>query len=451
MPISIFTTAYKNSQRLEKKCSIEFKTDPEAEHSLVNIHPEIRYQTFQGFGGMFTEAGGYCLKQVGEPVAEKIIEDLFGENGLQYSCGRVHLGSCDASLSNYSHVDDPHDTEMTGFSLERDRKYLIPMIKKAQAVSKRPLSLMVSPWSPPAFMKTNGERNHGGKLKPEYREFWARYICRFIKEYREAGIEFSMLTLQNEANATQTWDSCIYSAEEEREYLRNYLAPELKKQGLGHIQILIWDHNKERALERALETIKDNEMKEIVSGVAVHWYSGDHFEALDMLRKVYPDKRLVFSEGGLEWWRFEPDDHLGRAEMHAHDIIGDLNGGIDCFLQWSMIFDHNGGPNHVQNLCQTSILCNTEDGTYTKTLPYYYIAHFSRYIHPGAVRIGFSRFTDRLEVTAFMNPDKEIAVVVLNRQNEDIPYVLRNGSHTCSLTAAGHSISTITYPSIAAI
>lgn len=445
MSIKILTTTFKDNQKIENESSMEFIMNPDAEHSLVNVYSQVQYQTFQGFGGMFTEAGGYCLKQVGEATAEKIMEDLFGQDGLQYSCGRVHLGSCDASLSNYSQLEDPEDLEMTGFSLERDHQYLIPMIKKAQAISGRPLSLMVSPWSPPAFMKTNGERNHGGKLKPEYREFWAKYICRFIKEYQKLGIEFSMLTLQNEASATQTWDSCIYSAEEEREYLRNYLIPELKKQGLGHIQILIWDHNKEKALDRALETINDDEMKELISGVAVHWYSGDHFEALDMLRKIYPDKRVVFSEGGLEWWRFEENDHLGRAEMHAHDILGDLNNGTDCFLQWSMIFDHKGGPNHVQNLCQTSIMCNTDNGTYVKTLPYYYIAHFSRFIHPGAVRIGFSRYTDKLEVTAFMNPDKKIAVVVLNRQDEDISYVLKDGNRICELTAPKHSISTVTY------
>lgn len=451
MSIHILTTTFRNGQKAEEKQSAEFITEPEAENLLVNIHPQIRYQTFQGFGGMFTESGGYCLQQVGEETAGKIMEDLFGEDGLQYSCGRVHLGSCDASLGNYSQMDDPQDPDMKSFSLERDKQYLIPMIKRAQAISKRPLSLMVSPWSPPAFMKTNGERNHGGKLKPEYREFWAKYICRFIKEYQKLGIEFSMLTLQNESNATQTWDSCLYSAEEEREYLRNYLVPELKRQGLGHIQILIWDHNKDQALERALETINDAQMREFIAGVAVHWYSGDHFEVLNMIHKIYPDKRLVFSEGGLEWWRFEPDDHIGRAEMHAHDIIGDLNNGVDCFLQWSMLFDHKGGPNHVQNLCQTSIMCNTENGTYVKTLPYYYIAHFSRYIRPGAVRIGFSRFTDKLEVTAFMNTDKEISVVVLNRQNEDIPYLLKNGKRTCKLTAAKHSISTITYPSTPAV
>lgn len=442
--MEIFTTTYENRQLKETTETLSLLPDENAENQLITLYPQVLYQKFHGFGGMFTEAGGYCLKNVTEETAHNIMEDLFGKNGLSYTCGRVHLGSCDASLSNYSQMDDPDDLEMKSFSLDRDHQYLIPMIKMAQEISGQPLNLMISPWSPPAFMKTNGERNHGGKLKPEYREFWARYICRFLKEYEKLGIRFSMITLQNEASATQTWDSCLYTAEEEKDYLKDYLIPRLKAEGLDYLDIFIWDHNKEKALERALVAYSDTEVKDNICGVAVHWYSGDHFEQLEMLKKEFPDKRIVFSEGGLEEWRFSKDDHLGRAEFHAHDIIGDLNNGIDCFLQWSMIFDHTGGPNHVQNLCETSVMVNTETGEYTKTLPYYYIGHFSRYIKPGAVRIGFSRYTDKLEATAFKNPDGTLAVVILNRRDEDIPYYLRLENETCRITAAAHSISTIT-------
>lgn len=442
--MEIFTTTYENNHLKEITESLSLMSVENAENQLITLYPHILYQKFYGFGGMFTESGGYCLKSIPDKTAYSIMEDLFGENGLSYTCGRVHLGSCDASLSNYSQMEDPDDLEMKSFSLERDHQYLIPMIKMAQEICPQPLNLMISPWSPPAFMKTNGERNHGGKLKPEYREFWARYICRFLKEYEKIGIRFSMITLQNEASATQIWDSCLYTAEEEKDYLKNYLIPQLKAEGLDYLDIFIWDHNKEKALERALIAYGDAGVKEDICGVAVHWYSGDHFEQLEMLKKEFPNKRIVFSEGGLEEWRFPKEDHLGRAEFHAHDIIGDLNNGIDCFLQWSMIFDQTGGPNHVQNLCETSIMVNTETGEYVKTLPYYYIGHFSRYIKPGAVRIGFSRYTDQLEVTAFKNPAGSLAVIVLNRREKAVPYYLRLENKVCQITAAAHSISTIT-------
>lgn len=441
--MKIITTTYENRVIKTSEAHASMVPDEAAENQLITLYPQVRYQTFHGFGGMFTEAGGYCLKQVSADTARKIMQDLFGKDGLEYTCGRVHLGSCDASLSNYSQMEDASDLDMKSFSLERDQKYLIPMIKMAQEICETPLNLMISPWSPPAFMKTNGERNHGGKLKPEYRAFWAKYICRFLKEYEKQGIRFSMMTLQNEAGATQTWDSCLYSAAEERDYLKEYLIPELKAEGFDYLDIFIWDHNKERALERAKQTYCDPQVKEDIAGVAVHWYSGDHFEQLEMLKKEFPDKRIVFSEGGLEEWRFTNDDHLGRAQFHAHDIIGDLNGGIDCFLQWSMIFDHLGGPNHVQNLCQTSIMVNTETKTYERTLPYYYIAHFSKYIKPGATRIGFSRYTDKLEVTAFQNPDGSLSTVILNRRDEAVSFFLRLGDETCQLEAPAHSIITV--------
>lgn len=446
MPIEIHTTIYNNNQRSEKTEHAEFVTDRDVEYPVINLHPQVKYQTFQGFGGMFTEAAAYTLSQVGEAVYDRVIQDFFGEDGLRYTCGRVHLDSCDACLSNYSAMDDPADENLDSFSIKRDEKYLIPMIKKAQKVCSRPLALMVSPWSPPPFMKTNGERNRGGFLRPGYRELWAKYICRFIKEYQKHGIGFSMLSLQNEPKAVQKWDSCVYTAAEEREFIRSHLAPELKRHGLGDIQLLIWDHNKERALERALETINDREMDGLISGIAVHWYSGDHFEQLDMIGKLYPGKRILFTEGCVEYSKFGRDDHLAHARMYAHDIIGDLNSGVDCFIHWSLVFDENGGPNHVNNLCEAIVMCDTRNNTYQKTLPYYYISHFSRFIRPGAVRIGFSRFADKLEVTAFLNESGEKVAVVLNKTGEDIPYVLREGDCVCKRISPGDSIATLIIP-----
>lgn len=211
------------------------------------------------------------------------------------------------------------------------------------------------------------------------------------------------------------------------------------------MEILIWDHNKERALDRAMEIINDQEMQEIISGVAVHWYSGDHFEQLSMIKKLFPEKHLVFTEGCVEYSRFSHDDPLAHARMYAHDIIGDLNHGVDCFMHWSMIFDQKGGPNHVNNLCEAIIMCDTEKKEYTKTLPYYYIAHFSRYIQPGAVRIGFSRFDDSLEVTAFQNPNGERVLVLLNRSGKEIPFILREGNEIAELKMLPDSIATVCY------
>ena len=446
MKANVFVTRYIQGKAIQTQSTASFAMDAETENRIVNIHPDVRYQALHGFGGTFTEATGYCLNQAGEALADEIIKAYFGKDGLCYTQGRVHLDSCDASLSNYSAMEDPKDTELHSFSLKRDKEYLIPWIKRAQAEAGRPLSLMVSPWSPPPFMKTNGEKNNGGKLKPEYRALWAKYMCRFILEYRKQGIDFAMLSLQNEPKAVQIWDSCIWTAEEEREFLREYLLPEMRKQGLSDMEVLIWDHNKERALERTQTILCDDEMRQAVAGTAVHWYSGTHFEQLAMLRQLYPEKRIVFNEGCVEYRIFDKGNYLRSARMYAREIIGNLNGGADAFIHWSLVFNPEGGPNHVSNFCEGVVFCDAKNQKITYTLPYYYIGHFSRYIQPGAVRIGFSRFTEDLDVTAFQNPNGERVVVLLNKTDEDMEIVLREtDAHCCPLIIPGDSIVTVVY------
>ena len=445
MKLRMHTTTWDGKARAYSEVQADFVRDEEVENEVVNLYPEVRYQAFRGFGGTFTEAACYCMKRSGEALMREVLEAYYGEDGLRYSQGRLHLDSADAGLGNYAAMNDPDDPELASFSLERDEQYVIPAVLAAQAIAAQPLELMISPWSPPPFMKTNGEKNNGGKLKPEYRALWAKYICKFIAEYQKRGIRFSMLSLQNEPKAVQTWDSCVYTAAEEREMLREHLAPELRRQGLDDVDILIWDHNKERALDRALEVMSDGEMRKIVAGVAVHWYSGDHFEALHMVRGLFPEKRLVFSEGCVEYSKFGQADELRSARMYAREIIGDLNAGVDAFIHWSLVFDPTGGPNHVNNLCEAVVFCDWENRKLTYTLPYFYIGHFSRFIRPGARRIGFSRYSDALDVTAFLNPDGERVAVVLNKTARAVAFVLREGVNTCRVVIPGDAIMTVAY------
>lgn len=436
------TTTLLDCQPVFTQKSYEFKTDNEGiEREIINLYPEMQFQKLEGFGGALTEAAGYVFSKMPADVQDKILEDYYGKDGLNYSVARVHIDSCDFSLGNYSAMNDKNDVELKSFSLERDEKYIIPLIKAANQKSKKPLSLMLTPWSPPPFMKSNGEKNHGGHLLPEFFSMWADYLCRYIKEYRSLGFNVDAISIQNEPKAAQTWDSCVYTAAEEREFIRNYFAPALVKNNMD-VKIYIWDHNKERAFDRALEIICDEEMDKLVSGIAVHWYSGDHFEALDLIKRKFPNKQVVFSEACVEYLVVKNQSQLVNANMYAHDIIGDLNGGMDTFLDWNIVLDETGGPNHVNNFCDAPIICDTEKGTYRKNLSFYYIGHFSKYIMPGAIRIGISRFTDKLETVAFKNPDKTITVVVLNRTETSIEYCLRLENTVCRLEAKAGSITT---------
>lgn len=411
--------------------------------NLVNIYPDVTYQTISGFGGAFTEASGYNVSKLSKNLMDEIVEAYFGETGIGYTLGRTHINSCDFALGNYAYVESPEDCELLTFNRERDQQYIVPFIQKAQAVSANGLTLMATPWSPPAFMKTNGEMNNGGQLKSDYRELWAMYIAKYIQDCQKQGISITMLTVQNEPEATQTWDSCRFNAEEEMVFVRDYLGPVLAREGLGDVKIYIWDHNKEILFERARAILEDKQAAEYVAGVAFHWYTGDHFEAVSLVNEKYPDKELVFTEGCVEYSRFMDSNEVGKAEMYAHDILGNLNHGMNGFMDWNLVLDEIGGPNHVGNYCAAPIMCNIKENTYEKRLSYYYIGHFSKYVLPGAKRIATTRYSDNIEATAFINPTGEKIVVLLNKRDADMKVVLREYGMGQEVIVGAHSIMTV--------
>lgn len=441
MKVKLITTTYESQTAFTRQKIQEFKLDCVVENKAVNLYPQISYQTFEGFGGAITEAAGYTFSRMSEASQKEIIGAYFGSGGNGYRFARMAIDSCDFSLGNYSAVTDPEDTELQSFTLRRDEQYILPLLRAAEHAAGEPISIMLSPWSPPAFMKSNGQKNGGGFLKPEYRGLWAQYLCRYIKEYQNRGFSVKMLSIQNEPNATQTWDSCRYDGEQEKEFLRDYLYPALQENGLGEIQVCIWDHNKERAFERACEVL-DSETDKMVQGVAFHWYSGDHFDTVRLIREKFPDKKLVFSEGCVEYSRFGADDQLKNAQMYAHDIIGNLNAGMNVSLDWNIILDETGGPNHVKNFCDAPVMCDTGKDTVEKKLSYTYIGQFSRYIQPGAKRIASSKYTDELEVTAFRNPDSSLTAVLLNRTGAALPVCLRLQGQAAQFVLPADSITT---------
>lgn len=439
--MKLITTSYKDEVKKREENLIDFSEDTGIEMQSINIYPTVEYQTFHGFGGALTEASGYTFSKMTKEKQDDILESYFGEGGIHYNLARTHIDSCDFSLGCYEAMSDPDDNEMKSFTLERDELYIIPLLKGAEVKLGKPLSIMLSPWSPPAFMKTNGSKKGGGKLKEEYREFWAEYICRYIKEYKAKGFQIDRITIQNEPKATQTWDSCVYAAEEEKVFLRDFLYPALIKNGLEDIKINIWDHNKERVFERAQEII-DSETDKMVSGIAFHWYSGDHFEAIGLVKDAYPDKEIIFTEGCVEYSRFGTAGQLEKAQMYAHDMIGNMNAGMTSFIDWNIILDEKGGPNHVNNYCDAPIMCNTITNEVHKNLSFDYIGHFSRYIKPGAKRIAFSKYTDKIEMTAMKNEDNSIILVLMNRSEGEVKAVLRMNDQIANIMIPSGSIAT---------
>ena len=421
------------------------ETKPQDDYiHVIKVYPELQEQTMEGFGGAFTEASTVCYDSLTEAAKQEFLEGCFGENGLKYNVGRLHMNSCDFALGNYAYVEEGDD-DLHTFDISHDRQQIIPLIKKAmQCHGEEELSLLVSPWSPPAYMKTNGEMNHGGKLKEECYGLWADYYVRFLEEVRKEGLNIRYLTIQNEPEAVQTWDSCIYTAEEEGIFAAKYLIPALKKAGLGDIQVFIWDHNKENMYDRAKGSFGVEGCREGVSGVAMHWYTGDHFDGIRAVKRAFPEKKVFFTEGCVEYSRFADSGEIQKAEMYAHDMLGNFKAGVEAFFDWNLLLSVEGGPNHVGNFCAAPIMCDGKGGM-EKRLSYYYIGHFSRYIRRGAKQVMNTCYTDTLETVAFVNPDGSRAVVILNRSDRDMPVYLCEEGQGTALWVGAHSIQTVVY------
>lgn len=411
------------------------------EMQQVCVHPSISYQQILGMGGALTEAAAYTYARMSAEKQQQLLALFFGD-GNHYNFCRLHIQSCDFALGNYAYVEDAKDTGLDSFSIERDRKYIIPFAKAALEKNSK-IQFLASPWSPPAFMKTNGEMNHGGKLKKEYYQMWADMVARYVSAYRDEGITIQQLTVQNEPAAVQTWDSCIFSGVEEAEFACRYLRPALDRAQHSDVKINVWDHNKEKILERAAESFSVEGARDVIDGIAFHWYTGEHFDALAEVHRQYPDKALIFTEGCVEYSRFEVENQIQNAEMYAHDIIGDFNAGMNGFIDWNLILDRQGGPNHVGNYCDAPVMCDVDADTIDVKLSYSYIGHFSRFIRPGARRILVSKYSPDIETTAFQNEDGGKVLVILNRSEKEVEFVVSvEGKRSGKMKIGKHSIMT---------
>ena len=413
------------------------------ERELLCVYEDALCQEVEGVGGAVTAATAAVFDALSAAEQEQLLTAYFHpQKGLAYNMCRTHVGSCDFSSGNYSHDDTPEDFELAHYRPDVDSAAAAIICRASQEA--KDLRLIASPWSPPGWMKSNGTMSNGGVLRKECYESWARYLARYVTEYRRAGVNLWALTVQNEPDAVQPWESCIFTGQDERQFAEGWLAPALKHAGAGDTKLLFWDYNKSGVVERAASVFEGRRPGSgagAFHGMAFHWYTGDHFEALDIVRERYPGLKLYATEACEE--TLARVDERTLAEHYAHDIIGDLNHGASAWLDWNILLDADGGPNHAGNYCYAPV--QLRDGRVEYGLPFHYIGHFSRFVRRGARRVGFSRYTDRFECTVLENPDGTCVVIALNRRDAPERFVLKCRHGKADFTIPARGIMTICY------
>lgn len=447
--VMVWTTADSSELRLSPTDTLSFeeKGQPFENEIVVFIDPAKTFQTYMGVGAALTDAAAETFYKMPKDKQAELLKAYFDkENGIGYNIARTNINSCDFSSDMYTYVQDG-DKELKTFTIEHDRKYKIPFIKEAMKAAGGSLYLYASPWSPPAWMKDNNDMLRGGKLKPEYYDSWALYYTKFIKEYEKEGLPVWGISIQNEPMATQRWESCIYTAEEERDFLKNHLGPTMHKEGLKDKKIIVWDHNRDLIYQRAQTYFDDPEAAKYAWGIGFHWYedwSGGvpMYENLRRVQEAYPDKNIFFTEGCAESFNAARYNAWVLGEEYGRSMINDFNNGMVGFTDWNILLDETGGPNHVQNFCFAPVHGDTRTGQLIYTNAYYYIGHFSKFIQPGAKRIIASPSRSHLLSTAFLNPDGSVTAIVMNQGSVTAPVYLWIGGKAVKVTVKSHSINT---------
>jgi glucosylceramidase len=443
-----FVTAKGTTLALTEMEPVKFEDLVQVDENMATLMLDAgkTFQTIEGFGGALTDASAETFYKLPVSIQQEILDAYFDkQKGIGYSLCRTHINSCDFSSESYAYCEVEGDVNLKHFSIAHDKKFRIPFTKAAIAKAGNGLKFFASPWSPPAWMKTNNHMLQGGKLKSEYRQAWADYFVKFIEAYEQNGIPIWGVTVQNEPMAVQTWESCIFTAEDERDFVKNFLGPTLEKAGLEDKKIIIWDHNRGIMYQRASVVYNDPEASKYVWGTGFHWYTGDHFDNVKLVQEAFPDKKTLFTEGCTYPFDYSKISEWHWGEQYGESIIHDLNNSCVGWVDWNILLDETGGPNHVSNFCYAPLVGNTKTGELLYMNSYYYIGHFSKFIYPGARRIICSSNNDDLLATAMLNPDGSIALVVMNPTDKAIQFKTWINNRAFNATSLAHSIATFVF------
>lgn len=432
----------------------------------ITLNPDEKFQTITGFGGSFTEASASLLNRLSKANRKKILDAYFSESGANYSLTRTHIASCDFSLSNYTYAKVENDLELKNFTVEEDKADLIPMILEAKSISKDGFNIIASPWTCPPWMKDN-KKYVGGKLLSEFNDTFALYFSKYLNAYKKEGIDIWGLTVINEPHGNgNNWESTLFSPNEMTQFVQNHLGPKLEKEGWADVKILGYDQNRAGIKEWVDVMYKEEQSSKYYDGLAIHWYESTYEvfpKELQYAHNKNSSKYLIQTEAcvdseiphwnddvwywkkeATDWgwdWASEKDKYLhpkyAPVNRYAADIIGCLNNWVDGWVDWNMVLDRQGGPNWFKNWCVAPLIVDPDIDEVYFTPLYYVMSHFSKFMRPGAVKIGCNITNKELMATAVKNPDGSIAVAIFNPtdKNETIEIDLNSRKKNISINA----------------
>lgn len=504
--LASFVQTSAGGDRFRRMPSLRFTRQAPHGGVTVTVDPSVQRQTLEGIGGALTESSAYVLAHLSKPERENILDRFFGPSGARFTMARTPIGACDFSVAGrYSYADVPGDRALAHFSIAPDKRgfreardpgyALLPLIK--DALARNPgLKVVASPWTAPAWMKDNHDwygQGRGGTLLPEHHDTFARYMVKFLRAYQAEGVPIWGITPVNEpvGNGGQ-WESMEFTPEGLRDYIKLHLGPQLAKHGLSGVKVIQFDHNRDANALRFSEAILgDPSAAAFVWGTGLHWYSATNSvqtPLLDQLRTSYPSKALLHTEGCIDgigtedsspggaflgwrneawWWAATATDwgfywappeekpaHPRYSPVHRYavDLIEGLNHGFAGWIDWNIVLDRQGGPNHVKNFCAAPIMVDTGTGETHITPLYYVLAHFSRYLQPGDRILQVTTSPrgagpDGLRATAALRPDgQHLVLITYNAAPDAVAYILRVGAFSASVLIPGQALQSFYLP-----
>jgi glucosylceramidase len=374
---------------------------------VVHLDPYKKYQEILGFGASFTDAACYMISQLDKDIGAKLLEDIFSPSGMGLNVGRTTVAQCDFGRVCYSYNDTPDDIQMKNFTIDYDREYIIPTIRKAREINPG-LFLLSSPWSPPGWMKTGGLMT-GGWMRAAYLEAFANYYLCYLREYAKAGIKINALTPQNETETDQLslMPACYWHPEIEMSFVRDHMVPLLRKNGMD-VEVWIMDHNY-NMWRRAKWMLEDPGLKAVVKGVAFHPYEGPA-EVMTQLHDIYPEIDMHMTEIGGR--RIRSSEGICNVGKTFTDMMRNWSRSIFC---WNLALDETGRPNIGPFFIGGGMVeIHSETHEISYNAQYWALAHFSKFIKRGARRIESECNFQNFYQVAFINPDGEYVVIITN-------------------------------------